>query len=356
MIAFGWVAWALTGLAHDVGLSLATVRITPTNLTAEVGFAVRDVAVLDGSDIDRDGKITWAEFEAKRAELDRVFGSGVRISGDGVGLAVTAIEYQLDALDNLEVRFRFETSPARSFEIVLPYLKAWPAGHRTYVTVLGPADEKLSERLLDKDAPAIVVIVGTPAPSAGSHEPARSFLGFVLLGIEHIGTGYDHLLFLFGLLLVARNLRAALLVVTSFTLAHSLTLGLATLNLINLRPALTEPLIALSIVYVGVENLLTHGEPKRRWLLTFAFGLIHGFGFATVLRDLGVSAAGGVAQPLFAFNLGVEIGQLAVAAVLLPAIWKLRPNETFVRRVVPGGCVALVVAGGFWFWQRVWGG
>lgn len=347
------VALARAASAHDVGLSLATVRVSPTNITAEVTFAVKDVAALEGLDANQDGQAGQPEFELKRAELDRVFTHGLQISADGVPLAPSAISYQLDAGDNLEVGFLYGTVAVRSVEITLPYLKSWPAGHRTYVTVLGPAEEKLAERLMDKEAPPIVVLVSATATRADG--PPHSFFGFVLLGIEHIGTGYDHLLFLFGLLLVARNLRSSLVVITSFTIAHSITLGVATFNLVTLRPSITEPLIALSIVYVGVENLLTRGEPKGRWLLAFAFGLVHGFGFASVLRDLGVSSAGGVALPLFSFNLGVEIGQLAVAAILLPVIWKLRRNETFLRRVIPGCCVVIVAAGGFWFWQRVWG-
>ena len=347
------VAFAQRSFAHDVGLSMATVRARPDKIEAVLAFAVRDVDLLAQLDADHDGHVTQAEFDARQKELDRIFSNGLQISCDGASVAPTAIRYQLDGADNVEVQLTFSTENYRSIEVSLPYLKSLQTGHRTFVTIFGLAGENLAERLADKDSPPIVVLVNADAPK--SSPAPRSFLGFVLLGIEHIGTGYDHLLFLFGLLLVARNLKSSLLVITCFTIAHSITLGVATLNLVNLRPSITEPLIALSIVYVGVENLLTRGEPKGRWMLTFAFGLIHGFGFASVLRDLGVSSAGGVALPLFSFNLGVEIGQLAVAAILLPMIWKLRQNETFLRRVVPGCCVAIVAAGGFWFWQRVWG-
>ena len=347
------VALAPAAFAHDVGLSLATIRAHPDGIEAVLAFAVRDVDALAQLDADGDGHVTQSEFDAKQKELDRIFSNGFLLSCDGSPVAPTSIHYQLDGADNAEVQFAFRAEGYRSIEISLPFLKSLQNGHRTFVAVLGSAEEKLAERLVDKDSPAIVVLVNA---NANKSSPApRSFLGFVLLGIEHIGTGYDHLLFLFGLLLVTRNLKSSLLVITCFTIAHSITLGVATLNLVNLRPSITEPLIALSIVYVGVENLLTRGEPKGRWMLTFAFGLIHGFGFASVLRDLGVSSAGGVALPLFSFNFGVEIGQLAVATILLPVIWKLRQNETFLRRVVPSCCVAIVVAGGFWFWQRVWG-
>ena len=168
-------------------------------------------------------------------------------------------------------------------------------------------------------------------------------------------TGYDHLLFLFALLVVTRNFKDSLKIITCFTLAHSLTLAIATLNLVQFSRRLVEPLIAASIIYVGVENIFSHGEPKRRWVLTFLFGLIHGFGFATVLRELGVGTNGsGVAVPLISFNLGVELGQIAIAAVALPLIWKLRTHAVFVRRWVPASSVAVALLGTFWFVQRVW--
>jgi hypothetical protein len=118
-----------------------------------------------------------------------------------------------------------------------------------------------------------------------------------------------------------------------------------------------EPLIAASIVYVGIENLLRGDDPKGRWLLTFAFGLIHGFGFASVLRELGVGTDGkSIAVPLVSFNLGVELGQVVIAALVLPVIWKLRAKPVFVARWVPVCSVLVALLGGYWFVQRVWGG
>ncbi len=114
------------------------------------------------------------------------------------------------------------------------------------------------------------------------------FWGFLQLGIAHIWTGYDHLLFLAGLLIVCRRVRTIVGIISSFTVAHSITLGLAATNTVNLPSRVVEPLIAASIFYVGVENLIRRGaEPNGRWAVAFAFGLVHGFGFATVLRELG---------------------------------------------------------------------
>ena len=183
------------------------------------------------------------------------------------------------------------------------------------------------------------------------HTKPQTFWGFLLLGIEHILTGFDHLAFLLALLLAGSRLREALKIITSFTIAHSITLALATLNWVNLPANIVEPLIAVSIIYVGIENLFRR-EIKGRWLLTFAFGLIHGFGFAGVLRELGIGADGNVVMPLLTFNLGVELGQIGIAALVLPLIWKLRQQPAFVPRYVPACSLLVALAGGYWLVQR----
>ena len=167
--------------------------------------------------------------------------------------------------------------------------------------------------------------------------------------------GYDHLLFLFGLLIVTRNFTSSIQIITCFTIAHSITLAVATLSLVHISSRVVEPLIAISIVYVGMENLLRGDDPKGRWLLTFAFGLVHGFGFASVLRELGVGANGNsIVVPLVSFNLGVELGQIIVAGLLLPLIWKLRTRPIFVRRWVPATSIIVALLGAYWFVERLW--
>jgi hydrogenase/urease accessory protein HupE len=192
------------------------------------------------------------------------------------------------------------------------------------------------------------------AAPAGVAAAESVFASFVRLGVEHIWTGYDHLLFLLALLAVCASFRASVRVISCFTLGHSLTLALATLDWVNLPARYTEPLIAASIVYVGAENLLRRGtEPRRRGVLTFGFGLIHGFGFASVLRELGVGVNGsGLAMPLFSFNLGVELGQIAIAAVVLPLLWQLRKQEWFLRRGVPAISALVALAGFYWLLAR----
>jgi hypothetical protein len=186
---------------------------------------------------------------------------------------------------------------------------------------------------------------------------------YLRLGVEHIFTGYDHLCFLLGLLLCAAAARARgargrfldlLAIVTAFTLAHSLTLIAAALDWLRLPARVVEPAIALSILYVGLENLL-RPEPGRRWLLALGFGLVHGFGFAHVLREVGLPQRG-LLLSLFAFNGGVELGQLAVTALLFPALLLVVGRASRSARLVyRGGSLLIALAGLFWTVQRLRG-
>jgi hypothetical protein len=182
---------------------------------------------------------------------------------------------------------------------------------------------------------------------------------YCLLGMEHIFTGYDHLAFLFGLLLVAtaRGLRGGsryiLGVVTAFTVAHSVTLIAAGLGWVRLPSRFVESAIALSIAYVAIENLVVR-EPKRRWLLTFCFGLVHGFGFASVLAEIGLPPSG-VIPSLVSFNVGVEIGQLTVVLAVAPILLWLVPRYQQSARVRTIGSIVLFVLASYWFFERVLG-
>jgi hydrogenase/urease accessory protein HupE len=233
------------------------------------------------------------------------------------------------------------------------YLTRLPADHRATLTVKDETGKSVRSELVNPAKTVVDLELPGEATSRGPAKPTVSFLSFLKLGIEHILTGYDHLLFLLGLLVVCRRFSTTLTIVTCFTVAHSLTLALAALNVVTIPSRVVEPLIAASIAFVGVENLLRRGEPKGRWLLTFAFGLIHGFGFASVLREAGVGAGGkSLVLPLFSFNLGVELGQLAVVAVLLPLLWKLRSRRVFDRYGVSVISVVVVLLGGYWLLQR----
>ncbi len=222
----------------------------------------------------------------------------------------------------------------------------------------------LGQQVLRAEAPTLEVSLEPDAAGApASAAPAPSFRQFLALGVRHILTGYDHLLFLFALLVACRGWRAVLGVVTCFTVAHSITLALAGLDLVRIPARVVEPLIAVTIVAVGVENLYqaraaaaggTRAPSRSRYLLTFAFGLLHGFGFAMALRELGLGARGApILRPLLGFNLGVEVGQLAVAAVALPALWQLRRLPVFARHGARALSVAIAGVGLVWLLQRL---
>jgi hydrogenase/urease accessory protein HupE len=260
---------------------------------------------------------------------------------------------RMDELKNIEFIIRYPEGLGSNFVYRCGALAQLPSGHRQFATLKDASGKVIAERLLDAQRDSFIV----PPPTEHESAPRKTFWGFLMLGIEHILTGYDHLLFLFALLLVTRRFVSAVKIITCFTIAHSITLAAATFDWVSIPSRVVEPLIAATIIYVGIENIILKREPKGRWILTFFFGLIHGFGFAGILRELGIgSGAGGIAVPLVAFNLGVELGQIAVAAILLPFILRFSSKPAFAARWVPACSVLVALAGSFWFIQRVWGG
>ncbi len=204
------------------------------------------------------------------------------------------------------------------------------------------------ERVLGGDAPdakrTVTVDLATGATSSG-------WLDFLWLGIEHILGGIDHLLFLVALLAHTRSIWSVVKIVTAFTVAHSITLSLAVLGLVDVPEGIVEPLIAASIVWVAVENLVWPGREWRRWLVSFCFGLVHGLGFAGALAELKLDGAA-LAKALVGFNVGVELGQVAFIAVFLPLLaWASRPAA--LRRLPQVASLLVAVMGSFWFVQRV---
>jgi HupE/UreJ protein len=175
--------------------------------------------------------------------------------------------------------------------------------------------------------------------------------GFVTLGIEHILTGYDHMLFLLSLLMLGGSMRSVVKIVTAFTVAHSVTLSLAVLNVVTLPSRWVESAIALSIFYVAAENVWRGAASLRnRWLVTFGFGLVHGMGFASALREMRLPQAN-VAASLVGFNAGVEIGQLAVVVLVYLALDVLR-NQTWAPSFRQGVSLATALVGAVWFVER----
>lgn len=235
--------------------------------------------------------------------------------------------------------------------VLFPY----DADHQTFINVYDTGRLE-HQAILDASRTRFEHFAGTPQ---GRSAVVRAF---VASGIEHIVIGPDHLLFLLGLLLLGGSLGRLAAIVTAFTVGHSVTLSLAALDVVRLAPALVEPVIALSIVVVGVDNLLVRqrraAAPEsptldlRPWLAA-TFGLIHGFGFAAVLREVGLPA-GALGWSLAAFNLGVELGQLAVVAVAVALLAAVRRYDVvWAERCVLVGSFGVIAAGLFWFVQRI---
>jgi hypothetical protein len=197
-----------------------------------------------------------------------------------------------------------------------------------------------------------VKIVDADAPASGTGTSfGAALVHFVRLGVFHIFTGYDHLLFIITLMLAVSSWRRLAIIVTSFTAAHSLTLACATLGWFRLPPGLTEPLIALTVLFVAAESLARPGQGARAGL-TFGFGLLHGLGLSSVLTDLGL-AGRDLAPALLGFNLGVELGQLAVVAPLFPLVLYLRRRPESFARARRYVCVGVSGVAALWFLARV---
>jgi hydrogenase/urease accessory protein HupE len=181
-------------------------------------------------------------------------------------------------------------------------------------------------------------------------KPTSSWLSFFKLGMSHILTGYDHLLFMFALLLRKQTFKQYALIVTSFTIAHSITLSLAVLGIMDLPSKFVESFIALSIIYVAVENIIKK-EVNHRWGLTFVFGLIHGLGFANILQEMNLSN-GNLASALVSFNIGIEIVQLVIVLLLLPVLTYLhRLNDS--AKYIKYGSIVIILFGAFWLVERL---
>jgi hydrogenase/urease accessory protein HupE len=314
-------SWAAAAAAHPVGLSRGEYRLEGGTLRAALEFAPGELAADQEAALLQDGVV--------------VIAGGARCGGT----------WQVSRMDDggarAQASFQCPSGASRA-AVELPLLDALSPGHRHIARAAAEGGAEV-ESVLFRGQARLDVSAGASA--------RPSFASFIALGFEHILSGIDHLLFLFGLLLVGGRFRELAKVVTAFTVAHSLTLAVTVLGLLAPSPRLTEPLIALSIAYVGIENLF-RPDPKKRWRLTFLFGLVHGFGFAGALAEISLPAA---QKPLalLGFNAGVELGQLAVLALVLPALNALSRAEWFKRRAIPALSAAIVSPAMVWFVARV---
>jgi hypothetical protein len=368
--ACGRIAAALLSLtalapvqAHQASDAYLQLGDGPDGIVLRVDVALRDLDVLLDLDRDGDALLSWGEVQAAWPAIDAQVRAGVQVEGCDLRVTGRGLERRSDgayaALD-----LASSCRPAAAPVVRYTLLRDTDPTHRGLLRDARTGAEA-SLRVLDPNRPAAI--------DAAARDPAAESAGFVREGLRHIVTGYDHLLFLLCLLLPAvmrrergaaglvwrpvRQWRDAVLpvagIVTAFTLAHSITLALAALGLVSLPAAFIEPAIALTIVLAALDNLVPIFR-GRRVLVTFAFGLIHGFGFAGVLGELDLPA-GAFAWALFQFNLGIELGQLAIVLLAVGLLYGLRGRHAYPRWVIGGGSVAAIGAGMLWFVERTGG-
>lgn len=306
--------------AHVIGLSSGEYAAKGTTLHAKLSFARADMVTLVPSvDANRDGHVTALELhEAREAIASRVK-DRIEVRADGAGPPCPSLllDVSLTELDGLLLAMKAECPAAAThLAVKLAVLDDLPAGHK-HVARAVSGESIHDEVLVRGHAPLVVPVpAAAPAASKADRQPSgRGVAGFFAMGMEHILTGWDHLVFLFGLVLVRARVRDLVWVVSAFTVAHSITLALAVLGVFAPSSRIVEPAIGLSIAYVGIENFFLT-DPRKRWRITFPFGLVHGFGFASALAELRLDRAR-IPSALVSFNLGVEIGQLAVIAALV---------------------------------------
>jgi hydrogenase/urease accessory protein HupE len=345
--------------AHAIGLSTGEYTAKGESVTVKLAFARGEVAsVLPNLDENRDGHVTAFEVDSAKKDLQTKVLGRVHVTQGGVACSSVLLGAALTEQDGLGIDGRFDCAAKdKPFDIDVVLLDDLSHGHRHVARAVGLTthDEVLYKGHSSFSVtPSQDAAAGAVAPaSASAPSPAHvsSAWSFFKMGIEHILTGYDHLVFLFGLVLLRARVRELLAVVTAFTVAHSITLAIAALGLFTPSPRFVEPAIALSIAYVGIENFFVK-DASKRWRITFPFGLIHGFGFAGALQEINLPRVQ-VPVALVTFNLGVEAGQLFAMSLVVPMVMLIRQKDWFEPKGVRVLSGAVALAGGIWFVMRI---
>jgi hypothetical protein len=348
--------WPSVAGAHLGNISYADFRASGKEVLLKLKYAAH---VTPGWPVPENAKVTRQQVLAQQAPIQAWLRETTTVSSGGKPCTLE-VENLVgpDANDDLEVHaywtcdvpevrgIRVDFHPLENVIDDWQTICSLTIGSQTYSTVLTPSATTW-----------VVGDAGPPVAHAADSDAVvendgggSAFSRFFALGVEHIWTGYDHLLFLLAVLLAGGGIWRLPGIVTSFTIAHSVTLGAAATGMVTLPVEPVEAAIALSIVYVAAENLLGRGA-DRRALVTFAFGLIHGFGFASILAETGLPA-GGILVPLLAFNLGVEAGQLAVVVVVVPLL-SVVLRGAHAQRIRMALSVLIALAGAAWAIERI---
>ncbi|OGA04749.1 MAG: hypothetical protein A3I00_00400 [Betaproteobacteria bacterium RIFCSPLOWO2_02_FULL_64_12] len=350
-------------LAHKPSDSYLALKIENTRIAGQWDIALRDLEYAIGLDANSDGQITWAELKARHADIASYALARLAIIGDSRPCIIRPTAHLVDEhSDGAYEVLRFEAEcedAAESLEIRYNLFFDLDATHKGLLRLEVPqgtltgvfSQERPAQRFELKHASSLA-----------------QFLSFGREGVWHIWIGIDHVLFIISLLLPsvlvigtgpsrwepARAFAPAFWdvfkVVTSFTVAHSITLSLAALSVISLPSRLVESTIAASVALAALNNLWPV-VTSRRWVVAFAFGLIHGFGFASVLTDLGLPR-GSLLLALVGFNLGVEVGQLAIVSAFLPLAFMLRASWLYRRLLMTGGSLVVAAIALVWLVER----
>ena len=350
---------ATTAAAHKPSDSYLTLERDGARVRGQWDIALRDLDTAITLDANGDGEITWGEVRAKRAAIRDYALSRLKLSSGSDACAVDSGELQIDEhSDGAYAVLRLDAACAVAGRLL--------AVDYRLLFDIDPTHRGLVQYVEAGRSRSAIFSADRPMQTLGAGSSVQQLIQYVHEGVWHIWLGFDHILFLLSLLLPAvlarrdgdwrpaESFKASFWdvarIVTAFTVAHSITLTLAALDLVALPSRWVESAIALSVVLAAINNvfpLVSHG----RWVAAFAFGLIHGFGFAGALRDLGLPS-GSLALSLFGFNAGVELGQLAIVCAFLPAAFALRRTWTYRRVVLAGGSALIAAIASLWLVER----
>ena len=345
--------------AHKPSDSYLSLSVHDQHIDGQWDIALRDLDFAIGLDADGNGELTWDEVRVKHGAIAAYALARLRLGGDGAACPVQVREQLIDEhTDGAYSVLRFDAvCPAKVGALTVEYRLLFDVDpqHKGLL--------KLQNRGLTSSA------IFSPDNATQQFMPAepdrlKQFADYLKTGVWHIWIGFDHILFLLSLLLPAVLIRVdrragldfktsaidVLKIVTAFTLAHSITLTLATLQVIALPSRWVESAIAASVIFAALNNMFPM-VLTRRWLAAFGFGLIHGFGFASVLTDLGLPQ-GTLLLALVGFNVGVELGQMAIVALFLPLAYGLRNSWFYRKLVLIGGSGLIVLIAAIWFSER----
>ena len=348
-------------LAHKPSDSYLTLRVGETEIQGQWDIALRDLDYAIGLDDDQDGAIIWRELRAHHADIASYALARFVLSADGQACPTRVVGHLVDDhSDGAYTVLRFTARCPGPASVLT-------AGYHLFFDV-DPQHRGLLR--IEHGGQTRTAIFSAAAPvrriEFAEANPVRQAIDYTAHGVWHIWIGFDHLLFLISLLLPAVLIRVdrswtgaerfrdafwdVVKVVTAFTLAHSITLSLAALAVVQLPSRWIESAIAASVILAALNNLVVMAGAGR-WLFAFAFGLIHGFGFASVLADLGLPY-NALLLALVAFNLGVELGQLAVVGVFLPLAWVLRNQWIYRQGILAGGSLLVIALASVWLVER----